>query len=238
MEQYFPDILIAVVLIFCIYSGIKKGLIRSVAGILVLIISITGAAMLTRSLTPPVTSIVAPVTETILQDNFDEVYSTLDKLPDQTTVQSTVNVLMNNDELKELFDKLSIDESDLTEAFSSITDATQNLADSTIEAIAYSITEPIVSFLLWFVLISLLNFVLNIIVNSLNLVAKLPVLRLGNKLGGGIIGFIRGVIFVWIIVAVVNKFQLFTLEEGLESTYLLHYFVNFNLIELLGLSSL
>ncbi len=47
---------------------------------------------------------------------------------------------------------------------------------------------------------------LKVLSNTLNIMAKLPVIRTANKLGGAVLGFIQGTVVIWIAFAVLTLF--------------------------------
>ena len=56
----------------------------------------------------------------------------------------------------------------------------------------------IINCIAYIVVFVIVIIILQIIVRAINLVSKLPVINTMNKLGGAIIGLIRGLIIVWI----------------------------------------
>lgn len=103
-----------------------------------------------------------------------------------------------------------------------------------IEYIVMFITQICVmaiSLILCFILIKI---GLMIFVNVLDLVAKLPVLKLANKWGGVIAGFVKGVLIVWIMCLMLPLLtmipQFMALEKLVAESFLLQLFYQNNII--------
>jgi len=69
------DIVIAAVLVLSVVIGIKRGLLKSLAGVIIMILSFMGASWAANMLSGPVAKWLQPMLqETILQKWFPEPY--------------------------------------------------------------------------------------------------------------------------------------------------------------------
>ncbi|SFB11149.1 Colicin V production protein [Acetitomaculum ruminis DSM 5522] len=79
----------------------------------------------------------------------------------------------------------------------------ENKEDQIKASLAKSISQTIVNIISFFLTMIIIGIVLSIMVNALDLIAKLPVINTFNRLGGALVGLIFGVIIVWIIFLVI-----------------------------------
>jgi uncharacterized membrane protein required for colicin V production len=77
---------------------------------------------------------------------------------------------------------------------------------------------------------ALLTYVaLLIVARLLGAIAKLPVLGIGNALGGGLIGFAKGAILLWVVLFIALFFPLSPdIREGLHQSWLAPYLVTYD----------
>lgn len=196
------DIISIIILVFAVVLGYKKGLIKSVIGLVSLIISVVVAINL-------YSYPAAYLRENVIEPHF--VSETSDKL----------NALMNggtevippekvfDDEpeaLTETAERFGIDLSTLKEYYENtvknVTDSfnTSEIAEKLSEFMVES-TVNTISNVLGFALAFVVTLIaINLLLLLLNLVFKLPVLKLANKLCGALLGAIKGAIIVIIAI--------------------------------------
>lgn len=97
------------------------------------------------------------------------------------------------------------------------TDATDNLLkeNGVYESIGSYLAEIIVNMIACVLTFIIVVLVLRVLVNMLDLVAKLPVLNSMNHLGGTIAGALQGIVIVWILFFVITISQTSELGQGL-----------------------
>ena len=100
--------------------------------------------------------------------------------------------------------------------------------DIIIKALDTTIANPtyiIVSFVLWALSFAGLVLLFNLVFDSLDFITKLPIINLVNKLGGGIAGFIKGVLVASIVIYVLLMLGLWEYPANLQETYILRHCV-------------
>ena len=71
--------------------------------------------------------------------------------------------------------------------------------------------------------------VVAVVASALNRIAKLPLLGIGNALAGGLVGFVKGAILVWLAIYVALFFPLTPeIRASLHASRLAPYFVTFD----------
>jgi membrane protein required for colicin V production len=94
----------------------------------------------------------------------------------------------------------------------------------------YSKLGPIGAHLVGMLLTGLFAYIVVIAVASvLNRIAKLPILGTGNALAGGIVGFVKGAVAIWLLLYVALFFPLTpAIRTSLHASKLAPYFVTFD----------
>ena len=108
-----------------------------------------------------------------------------------------------------------------------------NTAETAIDKTSNEISIKIVEILTLIVLFLLLRIVLIIITLLTDLIAKLPVIKQANKLGGIVFGFIKGMFLIYIILTVIYLISSITKNElntQIDKTYITKYLYNNNVI--------
>lgn len=197
------DIVALIILAVAVVLGYRKGLIRSVMGLVSLVLSVVLA----------INFYSCPaqyLKKNVIEPHF--VSSTSDKISalmnGGTEVIPPEKVFEDEpDALVETADRFGLDVSDIQKYYE---EAVKNVVDSfDVEEIAQKISEFIVgsavdtiSNILGFAAVFLASLiVLNLLLLLINLIFKLPVLKLANKVCGALLGAVKALI---IIVVVVN----------------------------------
>lgn len=252
MNYLIFDAIILVVLLVFAFVGRHRGLILSLFSLLALLVAIGGGLIVSKHLTPAVTDWVYPLVE-------DHVTSAVQSaLPEE--VEGDHSGLFNpemSEKLSDLLENLSPEtiQDTLNKTGIELPKQVQNfllrmseeersaLADSgSLEEFASAAAEKavravvrVVLFLLCFVLILILW---NILAKALDLVARLPVLKTMNKLGGFLFGVARGALFLFIVAGLLNFYPTVLNSlippETLEQTYLVRFFLNAQPLEFLA----
>ncbi|MBE6789511.1 MAG: CvpA family protein [Ruminococcaceae bacterium] len=241
-------ILIDVVLLLIVFLCYKKGAKDGFAKTLVSLLGFAIAIVLAGSLCAPVSEFVyekaiQPSVETAVSDVVnanlnnessivptkqqisDTIDKTLEKLP--AFIKDITGIEDKKDELMQT----------VSEHISANADEiTQKICTVYIQPLVLKILSVIV-FLLLFILIWL---ACKIIANALKIINKLPLLGKVNALLGGLIGVLRGVIFVlivsWALVVIVkdgaNLFGVISLET-VESSIILKTIAQYNPLNLI-----
>lgn len=217
------DLIAAAVLLGFVLWGARRGLIRSLTGLLTVIVALVGAGLIAGALAAPAARLTAPLIEEHIRQQVD----------DALAVQSSQKVEMpeadveedgEDFEIADLLALLGLDE-DVRE---SLLGQIQEKAADTGEAIAAAVVESLVQSLLYAVLFLLsflgLTVLLRLAIQALDLVAKLPGLHLANALGGAVIGLAEGVLLVFLAIWIARRLGVSFDTETVVQTHILHFF--------------
>lgn len=210
--------LVAVIIILAVFSivGLKKGIVRMVLSLVFSIVGIIAAIIIT----PGVTSYVKSNT-----DWDDKVLErTAEYLEESGFLMTTDSV-----EVKEIFPEVFQKEIN-TEAEKYIQSGVEAYNEYIAGAVANFILSSII-YLLVFVVILVVCGVIGAIINA---IAKLPIIRVANDMGGMAVGFVLGLLFVSLMFLVLMVFSNFPWTEriytDIESNPVLAFMYNKNLI--------
>ena len=248
----FDGIVLVVLLLFALW-GRHRGLILSLFSLAALLVAIGGGLIVSKHLTPAVTDWVYPMVE-------EKVTSAVQSaLPEETDDASGLFNPAMSEKLSDLLEDLSpetlqdkldetgielpeqvqnfllrLNEADLTDLANAAGRSPEELASAAAEKAVGAVVR-VVLFLLGFVVILILW---NALARALDLVARLPVLKTMNRLGGFLFGAVRGALFLFIVAGILEFYPtaLNTLipPETLEQTYLVSFFLNAKPLEFLA----
>ena len=170
--------------------GAWKGLLRTLAGLLVLALSLAGAGIVASALSVPAAKLISPVIEKRIEARLDKAIQ--EQRPRETTGEAL--------SLAELLDLLRVDQTrrdalaDRTEK--SVRDTGASLVTALVESLAQSVLYGV----LYMISFILLTVALHLLVRMLDAVLKLPGLHGLNALGGGLVGLAEGVLLLFLAV--------------------------------------
>lgn len=213
------DIVVALVLIFFTINGVKRGLLQSAAGLVILVVALIGAALITSALTDPVTRAVSPLITKHVTQQVDEAMA-------QQTVEMPEADSEDPDGIEALLSIIGLDR-DVRE---SLTEQVQNTVRDTgvsvATAVVESLTRTIVSGVLSLLSFILLVILLRLVFKAMDLVLQLPGLHLLNSLGGGAVGLIQGALLVFLAVWILRRLGVSFETGAFAGAHLLKFFTD------------
>lgn len=182
------DIIIIVIIVISALNGLIRGLIKTVFGLTSLLIAVT----LTWMLTPSISEMV------IDQTSFDEMIS--DQVVELLNIEEMAITNLDTAEAVRTLNDLSLP-GNVVESL--IENYTPQLLDSFDFAsigdyVGGSLSVMAVKALVFVVIFIVITLALNAIATLLDLIARLPVLKQLNRLGGLGVGLLIGILIVWI----------------------------------------
>jgi uncharacterized membrane protein required for colicin V production len=224
MTGFFLDLLMVAILAFCIWQGFRKGLILTVAGVLIIFLSAFLAGKAAAAYAEPVAERLYPIMSWVADDAIDEA----------TRGRGRVDEMSDRREIAEVarktFEALGISEHE-----------TDTLVDRILASLAASdqtvreIISSNVLFVAAYALICLFAFILfmvglTLLIHFLAAVFKLPVLNLIDKIGGPVVGLFYGLLIMCAVGWAVRYLGIIASPELVEDTTILRYFVNNNML--------
>ncbi len=170
------DLVIVFLILLFTFIGYKKGLIKIALGLCTFIIATIVALLLYK----PVAGLVIDNTE-------------IDESIEQNIIAKILPEGVSED--------TEVDTSDISKTLPSF--ILKN-SSNTVKSIAESMSRALVEVGCLLIIYIIVKIVLRVVIVVADLIAKLPVLKQFNELGGLIFGFVEGIIFVFAVLAFVS----------------------------------
>ena len=227
-------IVIDFVLIFivaaCTWNGFKRGLIGGIAGILAIVISLYGGALLSSAFSPEIIPAAEPFVEGFL-DSADAKDFILSELGYEDTEKSVNDILAEDPSLKYDYAYNCVIYVGLSKASartlasravelsdSSSADLQSAVSDTLCDSLSY-VFGTVIAFLLLLMLIVA-------IANLFNLSLRLPNMETIDEIGGSVTGFLKGVVYCILLCWALSFLGLILGRDTLESTLLGRFFLS------------
>lgn len=188
MKLTWFGIVILLILILFIWMGYRRGFIREIVSFFFVFLSLS----LAWAINPYINDFLiseTPVYSTIQETCTDFVQKQSSDLENETESSSQFIDGLN---LPEVLRK-NIEKNNNTENYAELS------VNTLTEYVSGYLTRTIVNGLSYVLAYILATIGIRIVVYILNLIAGLPILKTANKLTGGLVGFVKGLVFIWIL---------------------------------------
>ena len=207
------DAIVVIVLVgFCAF-GAHRGLFRSLAGLVTVIVALVGAGIIAATFSGPVAKLVAPAIERHIEVKVDDA---LAAQSEQTQTDSF--------HVEDLLELLGLDadvrDSLAEQAEETVRDTGVSIAVAVVESVARSIIYGVL-YILSFIALTIL---LHVLVGAMDLVLKLPGLHGLNAAGGGLVGLIEGALLLFLAVWVLRRLGVSFETDALAEAHILRIF--------------
>ena len=213
----FDVILFLVVLLFAAL-GVRRGLVLTVCGLLSILVALGGAKVAADSLSPVVAEAITP--RTTVEDRLEKNVNQSMKDAGETAKDSLSGILS-------IFGNSETYEKASEQLQKAIQSGLKPSLESAAKSVAKDLAQPVAWWAVYGIVFCLILLVWELVSKLLNLVAKLPVLNLANRIMGGGIGLLKGVLVVGLVCWVILRLGLVTAAETQESVFL-QFFSNFS----------
>lgn len=182
------DIIILAIIAFCAINGLIRGFIKTLFGLSALIIVV----LFTWMITPAISRAV------IQQTAFDEMIN--EKVVELLHIEDMFQVKFDDSAAVQLLNDLSLPGNVVESLIENYTPVVMDSlkVEGIGDYIGSSVSVMAVNALVFIVVFAILSLALNAVVTLLDIVARLPVLKQMNRMGGFGIGVIIGVLVVWV----------------------------------------
>lgn len=230
------DGILLLVLLLFLFSGIHRGLFLSLAGLLVLIVSLAGAGFAANHFSGPVTEALRPTVEEWIVKRVDGalVEQTMPEAPTVGQTEETPRLpqdlgipedLSVAEQARRILEALGLGERVREGLYEQVEETVRDTSVSVLSAVADNLLRSVVHTVLFLLSFAALTLVLHLVVRLLDLVLKLPGLHLLNALGGALVGLVQGGLVLFLAFWVLDRFGLRMTQETIGDTWLLQFFV-------------
>lgn len=208
------DAAFALVLLAGIGLGAKRGLVRSLMGLVSIVVALIGAAILSGLLAQPITEAMMPRAEESLAAWFQQ-----DARDEEKTAEAAEAEEESLPDATGLLQRLLRIDSDGT-----LRDSLREHAQEAALAAVRSLLESFVRALAFVLSFLVLMLLLRLFTGGLDKLFSLPVLHTFNALGGGALGLIESALLLFLLCDVAPRLGAETFAQY-ENTYLLAFFM-------------
>ncbi len=229
------DFILVAILLLCTWNGFKKGLILSIAGVVGLIIAFIVAHVVSSAYSYE----FIPILDPIVGNMVDEAAAETTTEQDQGLYDDAYADNPEADESyvfsAELLRKLGVPERYAQEIVDEVLGTAENTSTAIRTAITSRLCELLAYALVFLIVFLLVVIIFSVISNVINLAFSLPGLRLLNDIGGTVLGFAKGFVYISLLAWVLSCVTILVSSETLRNTYVLSWLMEHNfLANLLG----
>lgn len=226
------DIAILAILLFFVWRGAHKGFVLSLFGLVAIIVAFVGANFLANALAPKVGAALEPRFAAVIEEKLDEQFKSAEApaLPEGTEgeaadypLQDVLDVLKGMGLYEDLIDTVD----------KAVQEGMSTVAANAAAAVAAAIAQSIAYMLIFLIAFALILLGWTLLSHALDLVTKLPGLNMVNKTAGGIVGFFKGCIILFVVAWLLRISGNLIPEETVQQTTLLKFFMTTNPVTLI-----
>lgn len=216
-------IVVAVLLIFVI-RGARQGLIRALAGLVMVVVALVGAGMIAATFAGPAAKLAAPVIQKQITERVE-----------QAAAEHRLEA-PNEEEngIEELLSLLGLDRTVREDLAEDARERVQETGISIISAVVESLVGSVAYGVVFLAVFLALLVLLHILTGAMDLVMKLPLLHGLNTLGGGALGLIEGTLVLFLAVWAARHLGVSFETEALAEAHILQIFTNNTPLSLLS----
>ena len=209
--------MIAAALVLAVIVGAKRGLLQSLAGVIIMVAAFFGASWAANTFDEMAAQWMRPLLEDYLQQ--------------------TVAAQQQNAGVEDLLRSFQLNGVGLQQQIEEIMQEMQQTGAAAVDAVMESVTLSIAHAAVFLVSFLVLVIVLWLIMLPLKLMTKLPGLHAINAIGGGALGLVWGTLLVFLAVWAMGRFGWLLTQEMVENSYILRFFANNTPLTLVALLS-
>lgn len=205
-------IVVAILLVFLV-CGTLRGLLRTLAGLVIVVVSLAGAGIAAARFSEPAAKLAAPLVEKQIAEKIRAV------LPEQGLMPE-----LPEGGLDGILERLGLDEAVWQPLLERIERSMTETGAGIVEAVTESLVHSVLYGLLFLLAFLALLILLNLLLKALNQVTKLPVIHGINAVGGGVLGLIEGALVLFLAVWIARKLGVSFETELFEGAHILRIF--------------
>ena len=227
------DAIVVIILVVAVCYGAKRGLLESLAGLIIVVMALVGAGIAAGTFTDPVAGFVTPLVEERVAERVE---AALEEQAGAFAGEWSLEEVPDLEELPiaEVLALMGLDET----VRASLAERAQNMIRDTGATVVSAVVESLVRSFVYGVLFLLafraILLLLKVLVGAMGLVLKLPGLRLLNALGGAVIGLAEGALLLFLAVWLCRKLGVSFETEALAEAHILRIFTTNTPLSLLS----
>ena len=188
-------IIVALILYTTFMMGYKKGIMKIILSVAITVVSFSGGVFLSGP------------TRYFIKHNtniYENIHKKMVKYVDQNIHEETIT----KDLQDQAIDKLSLPKSIKKKKKKNNTDLvkSQMEASNFNDYIARALTDMLIKAISFVIIFIILTIGLKVISEMLNVISRLPVIKDVNKITGGCVGLLEGIVIIWVLCILLTAF--------------------------------
>jgi len=198
--EYAVDIVLLILFAGMVVSGAAKGFVKTVLGMVAMLAALFAAYQLSALLAPAVynTFISEKVTEAI--------QTKLSSAADAEVAAHQISAVMSAipDLVLSIASAIGIRTGGIAEKINSLDNTGANIAKELADNVAAPVITAVVHAVLFAVILAVAYVLLTAVVRLIDKIFKLPVLKSANRIMGGLLGAVKGMILVYLVCVILE----------------------------------
>jgi uncharacterized membrane protein required for colicin V production len=219
------DLVVILILAFCIWNGYRKGLIMTVLGIVIMIISISGARTIAGVYADRMAESVAPILSWVTDDAVDNALAGEVLHPNATPAETEVWLA---DRAQTAFESLGVRGTEIEPLIERMLGWVRETEGSLRSGVSHVFLRLISYVLLFIVAYIVLTALLMLLAQLVSSFFQIPPLRLIDTIGGLVAGLLFGGVLLFIVGWALRYAGLLIPPEILERTVFASFFMSSN----------
>ena len=209
------DLVVGAVLLLFTVFGWRHGFVKSLAGLVITIIALVGAAVIAGTFADPAARMAAPLIDSVVEKKVDEALIAQTGSYDTDRLDGTA---------EEILEMLGIDADARGSIAESAEETVRETGVSIVSAVVTGIARSVIYGLLFILSFIGLTLLLNVLAAAMDLLTKIPGLHAVNALSGGALGLVKGALVVFLGIWFLRRMGCSFETENVAQTYLLKFF--------------
>ena len=184
------DAVVVLILAGFTVFGAKRGLLRTLAGLVIVVVALVGAGMIATTFSGPAAKLAAPLIEKQIEKKIDAAIA-------ESAPSSHVD---EDSQLEGLLSLLGLDTEVRSSLMEKTRDTVRDTGVSVVTAVVTGVAQSMIYGVLYILSFVALTVLLHVLFKAMGLLTKLPGLRSLNALGGGVLGLIEGGLLLFLAV--------------------------------------
>ena len=215
------DAIVVIILMVTVIYGAKRGLLQSLAGLVIVALALAGAGIAAGTFTEPVAEFVTPIVEAKAAEKIE---ATIEEQLGEVEWSLFEENGADTNQIGMLLELLGLDR-EVREALTERAEAVvRDTGATVVSAVVQSVVRTVIHGVLFVLAFLLLLILLKVLFGAMNLVLKLPGLRGLNALGGAAIGLVEGVLFLFLAIWVARRLGVSFDTAPLSEAHILQIF--------------
>ena len=186
------DAVVVLILVGFTIFGARRGLLQTLAGLVIVIAALVGAGMIAATFSGPAAKLAAPLIEKQIEKKIDAAIA--ESAPTASTRTE------EDSQLEDLLSLLGLDTEVRDSLAEKAQDTVRDTGVSVVAAVVTSIAQSIIYGVLYILSFVALSVLLHVLFKAMGLLTKLPGIYSLNALGGGLLGLIEGALLLFLAV--------------------------------------